>query len=56
MGLAPVPFPKLTCAVVTLLAEVLPSLLVVKEALEDGVGNGQHHGGGGRVAQPHGQE
>lgn len=30
--------------------------LRLAQLLEHGVGDGQHHGGGGRVADPHGQE
>lgn len=55
-GAAPVPLHSLTWALVTLPVEVLLSLILAEEAFQDGAGNGQHHGGGSRVAQPHGQE
>lgn len=31
-------------------------LQVSKQTLQDGVGDGQHHGRRGRVAEPHGEE
>lgn len=31
-------------------------LPVAEETLQDGIGDGQHHGGRGSVAQPHGQK
>lgn len=46
---------SLTCVLIIPI-KVLPSFAVAEEAFEDGVGDGQHHGSGGRVAQPHGQE
>ena len=51
----PVPSHRLTCFLFTLPAEVFTNLLA-KETLQDGAGDGQHHGRGGRVAQPHGQK
>lgn len=46
---------SLTCALIIPM-KVLPSFAVAEEAFEDGIGDGQHHGSGGCVAQPHGQE
>lgn len=50
------PSHRLTRSVFTLPAEVLMRLPVAEETLQDGIGDGQHHGGRGSVAQPHGQK
>lgn len=38
------------------LALLFQGLQVSKQTFQDGVGDGEHHGCGGRVAEPHGQE